>query len=449
MPATANYLTMETVLIKTVQLFLSLSILVIIHECGHFFFARLFKVRVEKFYLFFNPWFTLFKFKPHGSETEYGIGWLPLGGYVKISGMLDESMDKEALAQPPKPWEFRVKPAWQRLCIMVGGVLMNFILAFFIYSMIAFAWGEEYLPMKNVKMGYAYNEATLKAGFQNGDIPLTADNVPLEYRDAKTLLSIMDAKEVTVLRNNEVVTIQLPSDFKKVVFDREANFVERYPFVIKEVTNGSPAKEAGLTAGDSIVGVNENLNLLAHEIMKLLDENKENEIILNVYRDNQLLSLPIVPNEFGKIGVALKRADEVYETVRVHYNFFTSIPAGIRIGINTIKMYLSQFKFIFSKEGAQNLGGFGAIGNLFPEKWHWPSFWGMTALLSIILGVMNLLPIPALDGGHVMFLVYEVITGRKPNEKFMEYAQIAGMIFILGLILYANGNDLFRWLSNR
>ena len=449
MPAVANYLTMETVLIKTVQLFLSLSILVIIHECGHFFFARLFKVRVEKFYLFFNPWFTLFKFKPRSSETEYGIGWLPLGGYVKIAGMLDESMDKEALAQPPKPWEFRVKPAWQRLCIMVGGVLMNFILAFFIYSMMALAWGEEYLPMKNVKMGYVYNDAALKAGFQNGDIPLTADNVPLEYSDGKTFLSIVAAKEVTVLRNGETVTIHLPPDFKKVVFDPEMILVERFPFVIKEVTGGSPAQKAGLMAGDSIVGVNDTLNLSAYEIQKLLAENKEKEITLDVYRDNQLLSLPIVPNEFGKIGVALKRAEEFYETVRVQYNFFTSIPAGVRIGMNTIKMYLSQFKFIFSKEGAQNLGGFGAIGNLFPSKWHWPSFWQMTALLSVILGVMNLLPIPALDGGHVMFLLYEVITGRKPNEKFMEYAQIAGMIFILGLILYANGNDLFRWLSSK
>ena len=449
MPAIANYLLMETVLIKTAQLFLSLSILVIIHECGHFFFARLFKVRVEKFYLFFNPWFTLFKFKPRSSETEYGIGWLPLGGYVKISGMLDESMDKEALAQPPKPWEFRVKPAWQRLCIMVGGVLMNFILAFFIYSMMALAWGEEYLPMKNVKMGYAYNDATLKAGFQNGDIPLTADNVPLEYRDGKTFLSIVEAKEVTVLRNGEAVTIHLPPDFKKVVFDAEANFVERFPFVIKEVTGGSPAQKAGLMDGDSIVGVNDTLNLSAYEIQKLLTENKENEITLDIYRNNQMLSLPVVPNEFGKIGVALKRAEEFYETVRVQYNFFTSIPAGVRIGVNTIKMYLSQFKFIFSKEGAQNLGGFGAIGNLFPSKWHWPSFWQMTAFLSIILGVMNLLPIPALDGGHVMFLLYEVITGRKPNEKFMEYAQIAGMILIIGLILYANGNDLFRWLSSR
>ena len=438
---------METVLIKTAQLFLSLSILVIIHECGHFFFARFFKVRVEKFYLFFNPWFTLFKYKPRRSETEYGIGWLPFGGYVKISGMLDESLDKEALAQPPKPWEFRVKPAWQRLLIMVGGVMMNFILAFFIYSMIAYAWGEAYLPIRNVKMGYTYNEATLKAGFQNGDIPLTADNVPLEYMDAKTKMAIVEAKEVTVLRNGEIITIPLPADFKKIVFEAEMNFIERFPFVVKEVTGGSPAKNAGLMDGDSIVGVNESLNLSFYEISKLLAENKENEIILHVYRNNQLLLLPIIPNEFGKIGVILTSIYDFYETIQVHYNFFTSIPAGIRIGMNTIQMYLGQFKYIFSKEGAKSLGGFGAIGNLFPSKWNWTDFWQMTAFISIILAVMNLLPIPALDGGHVMFLLYEVISGRKPNEKFMEYAQYAGMILLIGVLLYANGNDLFRWLS--
>ena len=440
---------METILIKAVQLILSLSILVIIHECGHFLFARIFKVRVEKFYLFFNPWFSLYKYKPKGSETEYGIGWLPLGGYVKIAGMLDESLDKEALAQPPKPWEFRVKPAWQRLLIMVGGVVMNFILAFFIYAMMAYAWGEEYLPMKNVKMGYTFNETALKAGFQNGDIPLTADNAPLEYLNGKTLLAIVNAKDITVLRNDEEVTIHLPADFKKIVYEHDVMLEERFPFVIKDVTNGTPAQKAGLANGDSVVGVNENLNLTAIDIQQLLAENKEKEIALDVYRNNQLLSIPITPNEFGKIGVALKLPVEIYKTIQIHYNFFTSIPAGVRMGVNIIKMYLGQFKFVFSKEGAKSLGGFGAIGNLFPSKWYGPEFWRMTAFLSIILGVMNIIPIPALDGGHVMFLLYEVVTGRKPNDKFMEYAQIAGMILIFGIILYANGNDLFRWLSHR
>jgi regulator of sigma E protease len=438
---------MEAFLIKAAQLVLSLSILIIVHECGHFLFSRIFKVRVEKFYLFFNPWFSLFKFKPHGSETEYGIGWLPLGGYVKISGMLDESMDKEALAQPPKPWEFRTKPAWQRLCIMVGGVLMNFILAFFIYSMMAFAWGEEYLPIKNVKMGYAFNDATLKAGFQTGDIPLTADNAPLEFMNPKTLFSIVDAKEVTVLRKGETVTIHLPADFNKIVYEKESNFIERFPFVIKDVINGSPALKAGFLAGDSIVGVNGETNMAQYEIQKQLAANKEKEITLNVYRNNQLLSLPVIPNELGKIGVALKLPNEIYQTIQIHYNFLTSIPVGIRIGVNTIKSYLGQFKYVFSKEGVKSLGGFGAIGNLFPAKWSWADFWQMTAFLSIILGVMNLLPIPALDGGHVTFLLYEMISGRKPNEKFMEYAQITGMVLLLLLLLYVNGNDVMRWLG--
>ncbi|GHT11306.1 zinc metalloprotease [Bacteroidia bacterium] len=438
---------METILIKVVQLVLSLSILVIIHECGHFFLAKIFKVRVEKFYLFFNPWFSLFKFKPKGSDTEYGVGWLPLGGYVKISGMIDESMDKEAMAQPPKPWEFRIKPAWQRLLIMVGGVLMNFILAFFIYAMMVYAWGEEYLPIQNVKMGYTYNELTLKAGFQNGDIPLTADGVSLERLDSKTLLKLVDAKEVTVLRDGEVVTIQLPADFNKIVFEESSNFEVRYPFVIQDVSGRSPAQAAGLEAGDSIVGANGDRTMSVYEVQKVLAENKAKEITLEVYRGAQSLSIAITPNESGKIGVAMKSPYKIYETVRVKYNFFTALPAGIKIGIKTIESYLGQFKYIFSKDGAKSLGGFGAIGNLFPPIWYWPDFWSTTAFLSIILGVMNLLPIPALDGGHVMFLLYEVVSGRKPNDKFMEYAQMAGMIFLLLLLLYANGNDIFRFLG--
>ncbi|MDL2323003.1 RIP metalloprotease RseP [Bacteroidales bacterium OttesenSCG-928-A17] len=435
---------METVIIKIVQLVLSLSILVIVHEFGHFLFSKLFKVRVEKFYLFFNPWFTVFKFKPKGSETEYGMGWLPLGGYVKISGMIDESMDREAMAEEPKPWEFRTKPAWQRLLIMVGGVLMNFLLAFFIYAMMVLTWGEEYLPIKNVKMGYTFNELTLKAGFQNGDIPLTADGVELGRMSGKTLMTIVDAKEITVLRDGEIVSIQLPANFNKILFEEEDNFIPRYPFVIGSVNGRSPAKKAGLEEGDSIVGVNEATDLGIYEIQKLLAENKEKEITLTLFRNGQEKSIAVTPDENGKLGVALVPFNKLYETVRTKYNFFTAFPAGVRIGVETIKTYLGQFKYIFTKEGAQSLGGFGTIANIFPGKWNWADFWNMTAFLSIILGVMNLLPIPALDGGHVMFLLYEVVSGRKPNEKFMEYAQIAGMLFLIALLIYANGNDIFR-----
>ena len=435
---------METIIIRIAQLILSLSILVIVHECGHFLFAKLFRVRVEKFYLFFNPWFTVFKFRPRNSETEYGLGWLPLGGYVKISGMIDESMDKEAMAQPPQPWEFRTKPAWQRLLIMIGGVLMNFLLAFFIYAMIVFTWGEEYLPVKNVKMGFAYNEATLNAGFQNGDIPLIADGVELDHLNAKTLMAIVEAKEVSVLRNGELVTIQVPTDFSKILFEKEDNFIPRYPFVIASVSNGSPAQKAGIEEGDSVVGINGIRGLATNDIQLLLEENKEKEIILNLFRDNREIEIAITPNENGKLGVGLASLYRTYQTVRVKYNFFSAFPAGVRIGIGTIKTYLGQFKYIFTKEGAQSLGGFGTIASIFPAQWNWGDFWSMTAFLSIILGVMNLLPIPALDGGHVMFLLYEVVSGRKPNEKFMEYAQIAGMLFLIALLIYANGNDIFR-----
>ncbi len=440
---------METIAIRGLQLVLSLSILVIVHEFGHFIFARLFKVRVEKFYLFFNPWFTLFKFKPKNSDTEYGIGWLPLGGYVKISGMIDESMDKEQMALPPQPWEFRVKPAWQRLLIMVAGVLMNFILAFFIYSMMLFVWGEEYIPIRSMKMGLAYNELTQKSGLQNGDIPLTADGVALERLDGKTRFALAEAKQITVLRNGETITIDLPADFNKIIFEKEDNFIPRYPFVVQDVSNGTPAKQSGIQKGDSVVGVNGNLDMASEEISRTFAQNKEKAITLNFYRNNELKETAITPDENGKIGVALKSPYKIYETVKTKYGFFASFPKGIKMGINTIKGYLNQFKYIFTKEGAQSLGGFGTIASIFPETWDWYAFWSMTAFLSIILGVMNLLPIPALDGGHVMFLLYEVVSGRKPNEKFMEYAQIAGMVFLLALLLYANGNDIVRHFFNK
>ena len=437
---------MEAILIRTAQLILSLSILVIVHECGHFFFARLFKTRVEKFYLFFNPWFTLFKYKPKGSETEYGIGWLPLGGYVKISGMIDESMDKEAMAQPPQPWEFRTKSAWQRLLIMVGGVLMNFILAFFIYSMIVLAWGEKYIPIENIKMGLAFNQATINAGFQNGDILVSIDGTPLKGQelDSKTKWKLVEAKEVEVLRNGATVKIVLPADFNKIIFDEEANFTYRYPFMVDVVTNGSPAKSSGLEVGDSIVGINGNTTMAAGEIRKALDTHKEKEITMNFYRDGKKMQASITPNEFGKIGVGVRSPYDIYETIERHYNFFTAFPAGIRIGWETMSGYVKGLSKIFSKEGLGGLGGFGTIAGIFPEKWSWPAFWEMTALLSIVLGIMNLLPIPGLDGGHVMFLIYEVVSGRKPNDKFMEYAQMVGMFFLIALLLYANGMDVFR-----
>ena len=443
---------METFLIKALQLVLSLSILVIVHECGHFIFARIFKVRVEKFYLFFNPWFSLYKYKPKNSETEYGLGWLPLGGYVKLAGMMDESMDKAQLAGQEQPWEFRSKPAWQRLLIMVGGVLMNFILAFFIYAMILFHWGKEELPLQHVSMGLSYNEFAHQAGFQDGDLPLEADGAAIVgvatvgMIDANSFMTIASAKNVTVLRDGQRVNIALPAGFKNIVFQKEPNFVVRFPFVIMQVLSGFPAEKAGLQIGDSIVGVNGE-TLEYNGIAKALLANKEQQVELNLYRHGEPMDVLIIPTEQGKLGVNAMNPAHFYPTVTTEYGFFESFPAGIVQGINTMKGYLHQFKFIFSKEGAQNLGGFGTIGSLFPSWWNWTIFWNMTAFLSIILAVMNLLPIPLLDGGHVMFLLYEVLTRRKPNEKFLEYAQTAGMILLIGLLLYANGNDIFRWLK--
>jgi regulator of sigma E protease len=363
---------------------------------------------------------------------------------VKIAGMIDESLDKEALAQPPQPWEFRTKPAWQRLLIMVGGVLMNFLLAFFIYAAMVFAQGEEYLPLRNVKMGLSYNQTALNAGFRNGDIPLTADGTEIEKIDRNALYKLFEAKEIEVLRNGETVKITLPEDFNKGILEKEIFFNYRYPFVVENIMNGSPAKKADLQPGDSIVGINGQKDMAVNDIQEVLAENKEKEITLNLFRNGQESAVQITPNESGKLGVGLRHPYKIYETVKIKYGFFASIPAGIRIGVQQIKDYLGQFKYIFTKEGAQSLGGFGTIGSIFPDQWNAAAFWSMTAFLSIILGVMNLLPIPALDGGHVMFLLYEVVSGRKPNEKFMEYAQIAGMIFLFGLIIYANGMDIIR-----
>lgn len=426
---------------------LSLSILVIIHECGHFIPARLFKVRVEKFYLFFNPWFSLWKFRSKRSETEYGIGWLPLGGYVKLAGMIDESMDKEQLKQPEQPWEFRSKPALQRLIIMIGGIVMNFILAFFIYAMILLHWGEEYIPFRNYTMGFAFNETAENAGFRDGDIPLTADGKLLETIDMKSLMALAEAAEVTVLRDGAETGITLPEGFNKVLLDSKGSFiVPRFPFVVSSVNNGSPAKQAGLLAGDSIVGVEGNLGMAADELTDLFNEHKEQAVAIAFYRNGALQQTEITPNENGKIGVIRKSPVEVYQTIYKRYNFFTSFPAGLSKGVSTMKSYLGQFKYFFTKEGVESLGGFGTIASIFPPLWDWEAFWSMTAFLSIILGVMNVLPIPALDGGHVLFLLYEIISGRKPNEKFLEYAQITGMIIILGLVLYSNGNDILRFL---
>ena len=441
---------METFLVKALQLILSLSILVLVHEFGHFIFARIFKVRVEKFYLFFDPWFSIFKFKPKNSDTEYGVGWLPLGGYCKISGMIDESMDKEAMAQPPKPYEFRSKPAGQRLMIMVAGVLFNFLLALFIYSMVLFTWGDTFLPLKNVKAGMDYSETFHNVGFRDGDILLKADDTELERFGEDCFRHVLNAQTVTVLRDGVETVIPIPEDMAQRVMREKKGFASyRFPMVVRELgetENGeSPAAVAGLQPGDSIVSINGIVTPSFYEVGEVLAQNKDQDVLVGFYRGGVPQTLTLHTDTAGKMGVYSVSPFDIYQTVTRKYGFFESFPAGVMLGVNTLKGYVSDMKYVFTKEGASSLGGFGTIGSLFPAEWDWQTFWMKTAFLSIILAFMNILPIPALDGGHVMFLLYEVIARRKPSDKFLEYAQITGMVLLFALLIYANGNDIFRF----
>ena len=437
---------METFLIKAAQLMLSLSILVFIHELGHFFFSRLFKVRVEKFYLFFDPWFSLFKYKPKNSDTEYGIGWLPLGGYVKIAGMIDESMDKEQMAQPEQPWEFRSKPAWQRLLIMTAGVINNFLLALVIYAMIAFVWGETVLPIKNIGNGIVYGEVAQNAGFRDGDIPLTADGKTLYDFSGETIRAMAEAHEVEVKRNGEVVKLTLPDDLMLQLIGANQRFAScRMPVVVQNAVAGYGAAKAGMQEGDSIIAVNGTATPDYTDFTAALGSHMGASADISFVRNGEEMTLPVAVNDKGQIGISLVPASVFYPTETIYYGFFESIPKGIKKGFNTLAGYVGDFKYVFTKEGANSLGGFGTIGSIFPSTWNWEAFWEMTAFLSIILAFMNILPIPALDGGHVLFLLYEVIARRKPNEKFMEYAQITGMVLLFALLIYANLNDVIRF----
>ena len=441
---------METFLVKALQLILSLSILVLVHEFGHFIFARIFKVRVEKFYLFFDPWFSIFKFKPKNSDTEYGVGWLPLGGYCKISGMIDESMDKEAMAQPPKPYEFRSKPAGQRLMIMVAGVLFNFLLALFIFSMVLFTWGDTFLPLKNVKAGMDYSETFHNVGFQDGDILLKADDTELERFGEDCFRRVLNAQTVTVLRGGVETVIPIPEDMaQRVMRDKKGFASYRFPMVVRELgkteSGESPAAVAGLQPGDSIVSINGIVTPSFYEVGEVLAQNKDKDVLVGFYRAGIPQTLTLHTDTAGKMGIYSVSPFDMYQTVTRKYGFFESFPAGVMLGVNTLKGYVSDMKYVFTKEGASSLGGFGTIGSLFPAEWDWHSFWMKTAFLSIILAFMNILPIPALDGGHVMFLLYEVIARRKPSDKFLEYAQVTGMFLLFALLIYANGNDIFRF----
>jgi regulator of sigma E protease len=437
-----------TIVIKILQFVMSLSILVIIHEFGHFILAKLFKTRVEKFYLFFDPWFSVFKIKR--GETEYGVGWLPLGGYVKISGMIDESMDKEQMKQPPQPYEFRSKPSWQRLLIMTGGVIMNFLSAILIYVLVLYAWGETYLPTANVKYGIVTDTVGYSIGLRNGDKILTVDNIYIEnFFQITPDIVLNGRKTIQVERDGQKLNIDIPKDFINKILKEKGQIGVRVPFspfVIGGFGKTSAARTAGVQTGDELLGINDLKFTYFDEYKRYMSDHKDSTVVLNLLRKSEKLDLKSRISSEGMLGINAPVSNQQFEFKTIRYGFFQSIPAGLNKGFRTISDYLKQFKLIFAKNSKayESLGGFITIGNIFPGVWDWESFWNLTAFLSIILAVMNILPIPALDGGHVMFLLFEVVTGRKPSDKFLEYAQIAGMVLLVALLLYANGNDVLR-----
>jgi len=434
------------VLVKTGQFLLSISILVILHEFGHFAFAKIFKTRVEKFYLFFNPWFSLFKVKK--GETEYGLGWLPLGGYVKISGMIDESMDKEQMKKPPQPYEFRSKKTWQRLLIMLGGVMVNFITALVIYSAILYVWGDQYLPNNNVKHGIMVDSLAYDMGLRNGDKILSLDGEEIDdFYAIVPQLVLDDVKTIQIERNGQQREIPVPESIIPELLKSKGFIEARIPFYVGGFIKDSPAKKAGLKKNDKLIEINGNPVEFFDEFKDTLSHYKNELVVITALRSEDTVFIEVDVPEAGLIGVAPGGSiNEFFEIERIEYGFTASIPAGIDKGLETFGSYLKQLKLIFSPktEAYKSLGGFITIGKIFPATWDWQAFWNLTAFLSIILAIMNVLPIPALDGGHVMFLLYEIVTGRKPSDKFLEYAQIAGMIILLSLLLYANGNDIFK-----
>lgn len=468
---------MSATLIKTLELILALGILVMIHEFGHYCFSRLFGVWVEKFYLFFNPWLSIAKWKPgkylkffsHGNEmavagendpnenkrswraTEYGIGWLPLGGYCSIAGMIDESMNTEAMKQPAKSYEFRSKPAWQRLLIMLGGVLFNLLLAMIIYSGIVYAVGEQYIKFTDATEGMEFCDSAHKFGFQDGDIPLAADGKALSYYNSEDLNAMLIAKTVTVLRNHkDTVTIALPKDFifqaNKDAEAGQAFIAYRLPVVVSQTQPRMGAEKAGLKEGDRLLAVNGVPTPSYTEFTAELEKNKEKSVSLQYQRDGLTFTATDVPIDAdGKLGILLTEPTKVYNTTVKHYNILQSIPRGIEMGWNKLVTYVKQLKLIFTPQGAQSIGGFGTIGSIFPSTWNWLDFWNITAFISVILAVMNVLPIPALDGGHVLFLLYEMVTRRQPSLKFLERAQTIGMALLIALLVYANANDIYRF----
>ena len=456
---------MEIFLIRLLQFMLAISILVLFHEGGHFFFSKLFGVRVEKFYLFFDPWFHLFEFKPKKSDTTYGIGWLPLGGYCKISGMIDESFDTEQMAQPAQPWEFRTKPAWQRLLIMLGGVIVNFFLALFIYSMVLFHWGDNYIKVKDMTAGMKFNTEAKALGFKDGDILVGTEKGEFKTFDADMYRDLSVARKVNIIRNGKPMSISMPGNLDLLNMIKSTPRFAMYlsPNTIDSVIPHSPAMKVGLRKGDKIVAFNgktvDSYNDFTNEIDRITDvlasasthTDSLKALTTTIAFVHQGDSVPvktaITLASDVRIGAVFSNILATYRQTHVEYSFFESFPAGAAYGWNMLKGYVGDMKYIFSADGAKSLGGFGTIGSLFPPVWDWQMFWMMTAFLSIILAFMNILPIPALDGGHVLFLMYEIITRRKPGEKFMIRAEYIGISILILLMVVANLNDILRALG--
>lgn len=490
---------METILIKAAQLILAFVILVTVHEFGHYIFARIYGMRVSRFYLFFNPWFSLLKYdprkntlqiiawtkkikktvqgkeieeeephalktiqlgKPHPStnpdkpgwrDTLYGLGWLPLGGYCAIDGMIDETTDASQLSAEPQPWEFRSKKPFPRLMVMMAGVIMNFVLAIIIYIGIALYWGDRSVPFDSVDEGWDFAPELHLAGLRDGDMPISIEGKPIDSTDDMVFWKfIQDGARITVLRDHtDTVTVTIPSGTLEKYADPDRKRMPmaiRIPVVVSQLAPGDGADKAGIQVGDRIVMVANDTTPSYTELTRALHDNAGKTVNIEVLRDGRLINMPAEVSENGTLGIGLTPPDQIYDFERINYGFFEAIPVGIGRGVDKLTSYVSSLKLLFTKQGAKSVGGFGAIADMFPEKWNWESFWYLTAFLSVILAFMNILPIPALDGGHVLFTLYEMVTRRKPSEKFLGYAQMAGMAFLFLLLIYANFNDIYRFL---
>ena len=452
---------MEIFIIKALQFMLAISLLVLLHEGGHFFFAKLFGIRVEKFYLFFNPWFHLFEYKPRNSDTTYGLGWLPLGGYCKIAGMIDESFDTEQMKQPAQPWEFRSRPAWQRLLVMIGGVLVNFITALAIYAMILFVWGDSYVPAKDMTHGIKFNQEAKSMGFRDGDILIGTDKATFKQWGGDMIRDLSKAQRVDIIRDGKNMSVNITKELSmlEMVNSNPPFATPLLPNTVNTILPGSPAEKCGIVSGDKITSINgtaiNSWNELTYETGQLAyslsvtpaDSINIRTVTITIDRAGKADTLKTMLTADLKLGITPLLLYDLYKPVTVEYGLFESIPAGAVYGVNVLKGYVDDMKYVFTSEGAKSIGGFGTIGNLFPASWDWYLFWKMTAFLSIILAFMNILPIPALDGGHVLFLLYEMIARRKPSEQFLIVAEYIGFGLLLLLLLYANINDILRMLN--